>query len=497
MTGWQRVATVIGGLQSASSIARSSAALGAGTLVGQLSLVLAAPLLARLYDPNAFGALATYSALLMILAAGATLRYDFAIPIARGSAEAALLFVLSLGIGFVSSAAVLAMVFVAGGALASLLGAANGQAQALWILPVGLFIAATGQSLGGFAVHHRAFSALARTRVYQGVALACCQLGLGVLQAGAIGLVVGDVSGRAIAAGALYRALRIRTAHTRISLARLRFAARRYWGFARVMTLASVAGALSLQVPFLLLPLLFDLDATGQYFMAYRMLVLPASLLAAAVSQVFFGEAAHRRERPEAMRHLAKRSAAVLFMFSVPTYAVAFVAGPQLFVAVLGDEWQEAGEMARIMSPWLLVWSVASPLSTLLLVGRRERESLFFTSAEFLARSFAIGIGAALGSLFGAIVALSVVSLAISTAGLWRILRVASLRLRDLARPVATTVAMTLPAIVALALVVSLLPPDASSLIIVAAGAVAWLAGVASGSWRSAELRALLRETDD
>jgi O-antigen/teichoic acid export membrane protein len=263
------------------------------------------------------------------------------------------------------------------------------------------------------------------------------------------------------------------------------------------MTVASIVGALSLQVPFLMIPLLFDLEATGQYFMAYRMLVLPASLLAAAVSQVFFGEAAYRRDRPEAMRYLAKRSASVLFIFSIPTYAVAFVAGPLLFVSVLGEEWQEAGEIARIVSPWLLVWSVASPLSTLLLVGRRERESLFFTTAEFLARSVAIALGAALGSLIGAIVALSAVSFVISVVALWRILPVASVRLRDLGRPIATTVAMTIPSVVVLALVMSLLPAQVSGVTTVAIAAVAWLGAVALSTWRSAELRALLHDADD
>jgi O-antigen/teichoic acid export membrane protein len=212
---------------------------------------------------------------------------------------------------------------------------------------------------------------------------------------------------------------------------------------------------------------------------------------------VFFGEAAHRRDRPEAMRDLAKRAASVLFIFSIPTYASVFVAGPLLFVALLGDEWQEAGSMARVMSPWLLVWSVASPLSTLLLVGRRERESLFFTSVEFLARSVAIGLGATFGSLMGTIVAMSVVSLVISVVGLWRILRVASVRLRDLVGPVSTTVWLTLPSIIALALVLPLLPADVPGLVVVALMALAWLAAIGLSSARSVELRALLSESHD
>ena len=170
-------------------------------------------------------------------------------------------------------------------------------------------------------------------------------MALAVLRTGATGLVLGDVPAASIAVASLYRALRSKIAQTRMSLAGPQVSGATVLGLregddGRIGRRCPVV----CRCPFLLIPLLFDLDATGQYFMAYRMLVLPASLVAAAVSQVFFGEASHRRERPEAMRDLAKRAASVLFIVSIPTYTIAAVAGPSLFVVLLGDQWQEAGE---------------------------------------------------------------------------------------------------------------------------------------------------------
>ena len=52
------------------------------------------------------------------------------------------------------------------------------------------------------------------------------------------------------------------------------------------MTLASLINALSLQVPFLIIPAAFDLRSSGQYFLAYRVLVLPASLVGSAVTLI-------------------------------------------------------------------------------------------------------------------------------------------------------------------------------------------------------------------
>jgi len=50
-------------------VARQVGGLMAGTLIGQLILMLSAPLLTRLYTPADYGVLASYSALVLILSA--------------------------------------------------------------------------------------------------------------------------------------------------------------------------------------------------------------------------------------------------------------------------------------------------------------------------------------------------------------------------------------------------------------------------------------------
>ena len=61
---------------------------GAAT-IGQGAIVVAAPVLARLYDPQAFGLPSVYAAVLSVLVAIASLRFDFAIPIATDPVEVA------------------------------------------------------------------------------------------------------------------------------------------------------------------------------------------------------------------------------------------------------------------------------------------------------------------------------------------------------------------------------------------------------------------------
>ena len=208
---------------------------------------------------------------------------------------------------------------------------------------------------------------------------------------------------------------------------------------------------------------------------------------ATAVSQVFFGEASFRRTDSPSLHDLARNVALSLFVFSIPTYGIVAVGGTALFSAMFGDEWAVAGTYAQIMAPWLAVWSVASPISSLPLVGRRERESLAFTAGELVLRTAALGIGAMVGSLTVGLVALSLTAVLLNIAALWRFLRVASVTLRELLRPVGRTLALTVP-FMGLIVVAGQVAPGVVPLVSIVGGALA----LALAARFSPELRALV-----
>jgi lipopolysaccharide exporter len=473
-------------------IARSMLVVGGAAAVGQAAIVIAAPLLARLYDPQAFGVFSVYAAVLSIMVGVASLRFDLAIPIARDASEAVQLLALSVAIAAVSSLLV-ALGLAAWASPAGATVVTGAPMPSLWLLPVALLVAAAAQALSSWAVYSRQFAALGRMRALQGVAQAAGQTVLGLLGAGGLGLVVGDVIGRAAGMEQLFRRLFETLRSLRPTRAGMARGARDHWGFARVMTVATLLSALSLQVPFLLIPVLFDLPSSGQFFLAYRMLVLPATLVGTAVSQVFFGEASSRRYDPSKLHDLAFNVTISLFVFSIPTYALAAAGGPTLFTAVFGSQWELAGEYARIMAPWLILWSVASPISSLLLVGRRERESLAFTAVELMARAGSLVVGGVLHSLVAGLILLSAVSVLLNISALWRFLRVASVHLGDLVRPVGRILLLTVPFVGVVILATVLMPP----IIVVATTVAAWALATVVVLRRSPEPRALIAGAND
>lgn len=473
------------------SIARNLAVVGGGTALGQGSIVVAAPLLARLYDPQAFGLLSIYTAVISVLLAVASFRFDLAIPTAEDADEAVHLVALSVLLAVVASVALGLVLLVWGEQLATALGAAS-LTSSLWLLPVALLVAGVAQALASMAIYQRSFNALGRMRASQGLAQVLAQAALGLVHAGPLGLLLGDLAGRTLGIEQLVSSLRGTLRSTAWSWRSMIRYGRRRWGFARVMTVASVLNMVSLQIPFLLIPVLFDLDATGQFFLAYRVLVLPASLVAAAVSQVFFGEASLRRADPLRLHDLAHSVSVSLFAFSIPTYAIVMVCGQALIQTVFGSQWQQAGQLAQVLAPSLVLWAVASPISALLLIGRRERESLAFTAAELALRAGALVIGAAAHSLLFGIVILSAAGVLLGIASVWRFLRVAGVSLGQLARPVARIAALTAP----VAAVVGLVGATAPGIVPVVAG-VGWAVAFGLAARFSPETRALLSGTHD
>lgn len=472
-------------------VARSVVVVGSAAALGQGALILASPVLARMYDPESFGLLSVYSAVLSVLLAASSLRFDLAIPIASEDGEAIDLLLFSIIIALVSSVVVGLIMVLWGDQIATILGVGQ-VAQFVWLLPIALLVASVSQSIASWAVYRRTFPALGRMRAIQGLTQAAAQVVLGILRVGPAGLVVGDVIGRVVGTEQLVRPLLTSLRGTHATASGIVRHARPHWPFARIMTMASLLNALSLQVPFLMIPGLFSLDSSGQYFLAYRVLVLPASLVGAGVSQVFFGEASHRRDDPQRLHDIALNVAVSLMVFAIPTYTIVMVAGPDLIRLLFGPQWEEAGVYAQIMAPGLILWSVASPISTLLLVGRRERESLGFTLGELVLKVGCLLVGAALGSLLIGIAALTAASILINAGALWQILRVADASVADLVRPGARIVAVTLPTAIVVYLARGLSP---IAVVLIAGVALAF--SVLVSARRSAEVRALVSGSHD
>jgi O-antigen/teichoic acid export membrane protein len=396
--------------------------LASGTAIAQLLLVLAAPVLTRLYTPADYGVLAVYSSTLTVLLVLASLRYEAAIPLPEEDEVAGSVLALAFVILAGMAALVSLVVWVAGDAFVE---AVNVPALGpyRWLIPLGFIGAGTYQALSYWAIRRREFGRLARTRLSQGAGQVVAQVALGVAGAGAPGLLLGDVIGRVAGGGGLaVLAIRERL-HARVTRASLLAVAARYRRFPLLTTWAGLLNIGSLQLPSILFSAGFGAAAAGLYALSFNMLVLPTMLVGQAVGQVFLSRAATLAREPERLRQLTERTALVLFACGLPAFGAVVLGGPQLFATVMGSEWEEAGRYAQVLAPWFVVWLVSNPLSGLLSVREWQGSALAFTTFEFGLRLGALLIGVRRGSPMLAVALLSASGVVISVASIVRFMR--------------------------------------------------------------------------
>ena len=377
-----------------------------GTAGAQTLLLLAAPILTRLYSPEDFGLLAVYMALMSAVGVIACLRYELAIPLPKSDTEAASVVVLALMVLAVVTLLTAGVLWVGGGGIASALGVPR-LAEILWLLPIGVSLYGIYSVFSHWALRTQSFTSIARTRVSQTVSILAVQL-LG-FKAGGIALVIGQAGGQGIGGLLLIRTAFCNSAFRQWQWSDVWQAKKRFREFPLLSTWSSFLNVVGGQLPPLLFAMLFNASAAGLYALAHRVLAMPMTVVGEAIGKVFFSNAAEAY-RAGTLAALVKKVHDKLALIAMPPAVALMIIGPELFVWIFGDSWRMAGEFARWMAPWLYIVFITSPLSTLSLVMGKQREELLFQIILMLVRSLAIFLGAWSESLKLAVVLFSGVS---------------------------------------------------------------------------------------
>lgn len=343
-----------------SSALRGVLVISSGTLVGQLVIALATPLLSRLYSPEAFGA---YSALLAIASAigpASALKFDSAILLPRADADARGMLVLSL-LSTVSVALLSALVTLIVGPLAFEDAWKGTSLAPVW---VGLLVLTTGvfSCLMQAVLRAKAYSLVGWRSTVQSVAISVAQVGLGFVVPQSNSLLAGTVVGRTLGFGALVRGLR--PLFSAGDGAKLSDLARKYWRSPAILAPSSLLNAFGTQLPLVIVMAWFGPAAAGQLGMAQRLVFLPAALLGAALGQVFGAELAERvREGSGGGRSLYLKATIQMSVLAALTCVCILVLAPWLLPCFLGNEWEQSGLFAQGMAISASLGLVVSPLS--------------------------------------------------------------------------------------------------------------------------------------
>ncbi len=382
-----RALDIIGKIVPNETFGRNVLSLAASTVFSQGVVLIASPLLARLYHPADFGTLAAVMSIVSLSSIVASWRYDLAIPLPLDDVTGVNLLVLALVIVCGMSCLCGLTTWLIGSEVVKWAGTPYLMPY-LWLIPVGFFVAGLYQALTMWAVRNNAFGKIARGKITQAWSAVGTQLPVGFVHAGPLGLLLGDVIGRACNAGVLGTLVldQKSTAVRTVSLKGIISAARTYRRFPLLSSGSALLNSAGLQLPPLLLAMLYGPQVAGWFSMTLRILAVPVVLLGDSIGRVFWGESARTlRENPKDLERLFKKTAKMLFLLAAIPVALLSLVAPSVFTMVLGEPWHEAGVYAQLLTLMFVSGTVASPLSVTLAVLERQDLQLAWDGMRFIA----------------------------------------------------------------------------------------------------------------
>lgn len=339
-----------------SRLVRDIALVASGTAGAQAITMAFSPLITRIYSPDAFGLLGTYTALLAILTPIAALAYPIAIVLPQDEREALALVRLSTILSFFI--AILACIFLTlgGGWLSTLLGAES-IANYLFLIPLAMLFAAFVQVAQQWLIRKKEFGVIARTALVQAVILNCAKTGVGWFHPFGAVLIVLATLGHVLQAvllflGAKWRYEPSTSSHDQKPQQSLRELLYRYRDFPLYRAPQNFINAASQSLPVLMLAAFFGPAAAGFYTIAKMVMGMPTMLVGKAVNDVFYPRITEAARNGENLPRHITRATMALFAVSILPFGLVMLFGAWLFSFVFGDEWVRAGEYAQ----WLAVF---------------------------------------------------------------------------------------------------------------------------------------------
>lgn len=442
------------------SLIRATSVLASGSAVGQLAAFLLSPVLALLFDPAAFGVLATFVAVVSVITVVAGLRYELAIPLPADEGDAAALVMAALALCTLSALLSWPVLHVLDRIGLSLLPPTAGAAAAVAVLASGGY-----EILNRWAMRRERISLAAASKVVQGLTVPVLQIGLGwlALLPPASALIAGYVAGRAAALGLLLYGL-CRRGGGRLLRAglngrRMRAALIRYRRFPLYTSAAAVMNSLGSRLLVLYLAAYADAATTGACAFAYIVLAAPVGLIGQATAQLIHARGA-KVQPTGGLSALVWSVFTTLVRTGLPLGVVIAVSAPEVFAVLFGAQWRAAGTIAQWLVPWLLVTYIASPLSVIPSVLERQSFDFVMQTTLVAARILALAVGWLLDNHEVAIWLFSAASAVVTAAFVLPTLRLAAIPCRRALKTVAAN-AVLAAGLAAAVLAGKLLAPEA------------------------------------
>lgn len=357
-------------------LARNITTMTVGTIISQCAVMLANPLITRVYDPESFGGLALFTATVAILGLLATLRFDVAIPLPQDDDTALKLAILAVLSTISLTVLCSIMILLFGDTFVTLLKAPVLRPY-LYLIPAGVLGTGLLTTLNYWTTRRKRFSTLTTSTIGGGLAGVAVQLLAGVTsRPGALGLIAGNLAGLCAALGTLiastYREWPVGRLRS-LTVPALSVTAQAYAAMPRYLLQTSFLNTVSRHALPLVMLAVFSPAITGLVVFAQRIMMLPARMIGGALWQVAHAEFG-RLTADERARLFSRMHQAATILYAFPCVAFGLFAHHAGYV--FGDAWAEMAAVLPAFAVLVYVNAVSNATSFFLAFGYYRAEAV-------------------------------------------------------------------------------------------------------------------------
>lgn len=363
---------------------RSVGVLVGGTAFSQLLMLLALPLLTRLYTPHDFSTLAVFTALLTIISTAACLRFDIAIPLPENDSTAVDLLIMALFFSAATSVIISIPILYDPLAIAQLLNQPK-IAQFLYLVPIGVFLASSYSALQFWATRKKEFKLITKTRISQVFLGVGTQLALGWMGILSVGLILGQIIISGAGVFSLSQFTRKTIPKYSIKFESLKSTFKDYEKFPKISTLETLANSAAIQIPLILIAAVAVGAEAGFLMLAMRAMQVPMSLIGNATAQVYLSRASEEHRNGK-LPNFTYRTLLGLIQIGIAPLLYFCMIAPHVFSFVFGQEWIRSGELVSWMAPWFILQLISSPISMIMHVKGKQLTMLILTLSGLIIR---------------------------------------------------------------------------------------------------------------
>lgn len=381
------------------------------SVIGQgLSLALS-PLLSRLFTPEDFGLVALYLGIISVMSVITTGKYEQAIMLPREDKAAVHLFRLVLVVALVISLITAILSVTLNQFITGLLGNPD-ISPWLYAIPVSLMLHAMIHAATFYSNRTKKFSRIAQTTLTQNISLNGVRVLTGWFQTPANGLVLGQLAGHFAAMGSIFwKTLKqIRRLHVPFSFSALKKQAAVYSQYPRFNMPVSLTNNLSGSLPIFLFTWGFSAEIAGLYAFGYTFVFRPVSLFSQSTQQVLSQKMIENHHHGKSIYPSLKKMVQRFFLAGIIPLIIFAIWAPDLFAFVFSENYETSGKYLQILSPWLFMVFLTSPLTFIHELFFRQKKAMVIDIIYLILRFFALMTGIWLQDVMIALTLFSAVS---------------------------------------------------------------------------------------